>query len=68
MKRQILGLTPAALSLGLAGLLATPAHAAFVVAGSLQDEHGDPADWTPSTSSLIMAWTDSSPNLTHSRW
>ena len=33
------------------------AHAAYVVVGSLQSEQGDPSDWDPPNSSLIMTDT-----------
>ena len=34
--------------------LAAPSYGAYTVAGELQTEQGDPADWDPTNSSLIM--------------
>ncbi len=33
----------------------SPSYAAFVVAGEFQTEQGDPADWDPTNSSLVMS-------------
>ncbi|GAA5483071.1 pullulanase X25 domain-containing protein [Haloferula sargassicola] len=41
--------------LGAALLAPLSVHGALVVAGSLQTEQGDPLDWDPATSSLIMS-------------
>ena len=39
----------------VAWMAAPEAQASLVIAGSLQTEQGDPLDWDPPTSSLIMA-------------
>ncbi len=49
--------------------LATPTYGTFVIAGEVQDEQGDLADWDPTGSSLLMSdlgggiYTISVPNL-----
>ncbi|MEZ6190613.1 MAG: hypothetical protein R3C45_04900 [Phycisphaerales bacterium] len=64
MKFMKTGLTAIALL-----ALATPTYATFVIAGEVQDEQGNPADWDPTNSTLLMSdlgggiYTVSVPNL-----
>ena len=50
MKKWKAGLSAVALL-----ALAAPSYGAYTVAGELQTEQGDPADWDPTNSSLIMS-------------
>lgn len=43
-----------ALSAAVVALAAAPSFGAFVIVGSLQTEQGNPSDWSPETSTLVM--------------